>query len=286
MNAWPIRILHLGLGRFHRAHQAVYYQNLFEQFGEKWGVVSFSMRSSDARDELRRAHNHYPVVQFSKDESLLQWIDVIRASYFMKEDHDQFLKAMASPDLAMVTLTVTEKAYVGTDLYELLYEGLRHRQAIDRPLTVLSCDNLQENGSKVKTGVLKVARESGDASMAAWIEKSVTFPNSMVDRIVPALTPERVTVLQAQFKTDNQEILATEIFSQWVIEDRFAAARPPLEKVGVQIVSDVRPFEEVKLRLLNASHSLIAYAGLLKNYRFVHEAIHDPEIRGRRSASC
>ncbi len=283
MNAWPTRVLHLGLGRFHRCHQAVYFQNLFEQTGEKWGIVSFSMRTADARNEMRHIHNRYPVVQFSKDDARLQWVEAIRASYFVKEDRAKLLEVFATPELALVTLTVTEKAYATTEIYEILYEGLRARSAVGFPLTVLSCDNLQANGARLKTGVLDFARKAGETKVTEWIEAHVAFPSSMVDRIVPSLTSERLHELQERFQTDSPEILATEVFSQWVIEDRFAGARPSLEKLGVQFVADVRPFEEMKLRLLNASHSLIAYAGLLKGFSFVHEAIRDNEIRERVS---
>lgn len=267
MSGWPIKVLHLGLGRFHRAHQALYFQSLYERTGTKWGLASFSMRSPDARDEMRRVHNHYPVVEFSRDEARLRWVDAIRASYFIQEDREAFLDLFQSVEL--VTLTVTEKAYDSDDLYHWLLEGLKQRT---KPLTILSCDNLLGNGNKLRAGLLQRAENT------AWIEKNVTFPNSMVDRIVPALTPERIKELQAQFETDNPEILATETFSQWVIEDKFAAAKPP---IAAEFVEDVKPFEEMKLRLLNASHSLIAYAGLRKGYRFVHEAIRDAEIRGR-----
>ncbi len=281
MSAWPIRILHLGLGRFHRAHQAMYYQSLFEDHGEKWGVVSFSMQSVDARDQMRLVHNHYPVACFSTDSAELRWIESIRATYCLKDDEAQFLVAFANPDIVLVTLTVTEKAYLTPGLFASLYAGLNARRATGKSITILSCDNLQENGRKIEIGVLNFAEETGDPEMATWIEMNVTFPNCMVDRIVPALKPERIAELQAQFDVDSTQILATESFTQWVIEDRFAGARPPLEKVGAQFVSDIRPYEEMKLRLLNASHSLIAYAGILKGYRFVHEAIRDHEIKDR-----
>jgi fructuronate reductase len=136
---------------------------------------------------------------------------------------------------------------------------------------------LQANGDKLREGLLSRA----DDRLRVWIEKNVSFPNTMVDRIVPALTPERLHDLQFRFGTDNPELVATEAFTQWVIEDKFKGIRPRLNEVGAQFVVDVKPFEEMKLRLLNASHSLIAYAGLRKNYRFVHEAIRDSEIRQR-----
>lgn len=272
MSGWPVRVLHLGLGRFHRAHQALYYQTLFEQTGDKWGVASFSMRTPDARDEMRRVHNHYPVAIFSREHAELKWVDAIRASYFIQEDREAFLDLMQTVDL--VTLTVTEKAYATDDLFLILLEGLRQRS---KPLTIISCDNLQGNGDKLREGLLNRA----DERLHRWIETNVSFPNTMVDRIVPALTPERLAELQTQFETDNPELVATEGFTQWVIEDDFKGTRPRLEEVGVQFVEDVKPFEEMKLRLLNASHSMIAYAGLRKGYRFVHEAIRDGEIRRR-----
>lgn len=278
--SWPIRVLHLGLGRFHRAHQALYYQDLYEQHNDRWGVAAFSMRSPDARDEMRLAHNQYPVAIFPQRE--LRKAVSIRSSYFIGEDRDAFLDLFARVDL--VTLTVTEKAYAhGSDLYEHLYAGFARRRMTAGGLTVLSCDNLLENGRRLADGVFAYARERGDSSMIAWLEKNVSFPCSMVDRIVPALTPERLRELQRMFGTDSRELIATEDFTQWVIEDRFLGARPPLDLVGAQFVDDVRPFEAMKLRLLNASHSLIAYAGLLAGYRFVHEAIRDPLLRAQVS---
>ena len=265
------KIIHLGLGRFHRAHQAVYFQKLNANIH----VTAFSMRSPEVRDQLRTVQNRYPVLEIAKDKTEVRWIDCIRESYFVGEDEHQLWALFASPEVHWVTLTVTEKAYVTAgDTIRILVEGLKHRQAINLPLTVLSCDNLRENGSKLKELVLNAA----SADLKIWIEKNVSFPNTMVDRIVPALDPEKVLELQKQNNINNPELLATETFSQWVIEDNFKTERPALEKVGVQFVKDVRPFEEMKLRLLNASHSLIAYAGLIKGYSYVHEAIRDAEI--------
>jgi fructuronate reductase len=278
---WPIRIIHLGLGRFHRAHQAVYFQELAERGGEKWGIAAFSMRSPQARDDLRAVNCEYPVLQFSKDGAETKWIHSIREAYFAQQDRAEYLNLCASPDVELLTLTVTEKAYQTAELMELLYAGLQARRSTGRSLTVLSCDNLKSNGQNLRQAILKFSHEKDDAKLTDWIEGHVAFPNSMVDRIVPALSEDKLSELQSTYKIKNRELVATEGFTQWVIEDAFSTERPPLDQVGVQFVSDAKPFEEMKLLLLNASHSLIAYAGLLSDYRFVHEAIRDPEIRAR-----
>jgi fructuronate reductase len=281
---WPITILHLGLGRFHRAHQAVYYQKLFNQENIALGVAAFSMRSSHASDELRSVNHHYPVIEVAKQESNIHWIDAISQSFFVHRDFEKLMDFFISPFITLVTLTITEKGYLVNEdpmsAMSLLFLGLKKRkELLGLPITVLSCDNLFNNGNILKNIMLDYALSSKDEEMYTWIKKEVSFPNSMVDRIVPALTPEKIYALQKQFNFDTTFLLATEFFSQWVIEDHFNITRPPIEKVGVQFVKDVRPFEEMKLRLLNASHSLIAYSGIAKKYFYVHQAIQDPQIQ-------
>ena len=296
-----IRILHLGLGRFHRAHQAVYYQNLSEDHSERWPVAAFSMRTAEASESLKKAHFTYPVIVLEKESAHLKNIDVICKSYFIQTDRLEYLKLMALSHVQMITLTVTEKGYslnaqgeldsrlIAEDLKKFencssavgfLYYGLRHRcLSGGYPITILSCDNLRDNGHRLKTAVLSFAKLMKDPRTAEWIEQQVSFPNTMVDRIVPQLSTEKITELQKEFNTENPEIVATESFSQWVIEDNFRGERPALEKVGVQFVKSVQEHENIKLRVLNAAHSLLAYAGLLKSYNFVHEAVNNKEIR-------
>lgn len=285
------QILHLGLGRFHRGHQAVYYQK-----AGNIRVISSTMRSSEERDKLREVKLRYPVLELSHDSEKITWIDCISDALSLRDDQDKLLGIFTDPLTTIITLTVTEKGYcldkagkldlnhegIQHDLKNsqtpvtaigFLAQGLRNRKT---KLTIISCDNLRENGKKLESALYAFLENSG--ADTSWIRSHVTFPNTMVDRIVPALLQEKISELEKQFGLSHSELIATEKFSQWVIEDNFANEKPDWQKVGVQFVSDVRPFEEMKLRLLNASHSYLAYAGLNRGYQFVHEAINDETL--------
>ncbi len=285
------QILHLGLGRFHRGHQAVYYQN-----SKNWKVISSTMRSADERDKLRQVHLRYPVLELSHENEKLTWIDCIQEALSLQDDLDRLLQVFVSPETKIITLTVTEKGYClnSSGELDLNHEGIK--KDIANPLkpqtaigllalglknrkdklTILSCDNLRENGRKLERAVLQYLEKSG--ADTSWSKNNVSFPNTMVDRIVPALLPEKIAELENLHRLNHSELIATEQFSQWIIEDNFINGRPDWDKVGVEFVSDVRPYEEMKLRLLNASHSYLAYAGLNRRYQFVHEAIADQEL--------
>ncbi len=279
------QILHLGLGRFHRGHQAVYYQHT-----GGWNVIASTMRSAEERDKLRKVNLTYPVLELTHDSEKLSLINCITEVLSLKDDLTRLLEVFSSPKTEIVTLTITEKGYCLDQKGELdlsnpgiihdlshpenpetaigfLCLGLRNRK---EKLTIISCDNLRENGKKLEEALRKY--------MGASFPKKLSFPNSMVDRIVPALLPEKIKELEKKFGIFESELIATEKFSQWVIEDKFMGDRPDWDKAGVQFVKDVRPFEEMKLRLLNASHSYLAYAGLNRGYNFVHEAIRDEEL--------
>jgi fructuronate reductase len=278
-------ILHLGLGRFHRGHQVVYYQK-----AGNWKVVSSTMRTNDERDKLKAVKLRYPVLELSHESETLTWIDCIHEALSLKDDLQRLLEVFRSPETTIVTLTVTEKGYclLPSGELDLAHEGIRHdlgnpthpSTAIGflalglkerkSPLTIISCDNLRENGHKLERALKKFMGE---------LPSNVTFPNTMVDRIVPALLPVKIAELEKKHGLHHSELIATEKFSQWVIEDKFAGPRPDWDKVGVEFVKDVRPYEEMKLRLLNASHSYLAYAGLNRGHTFVHEAIRDNELR-------
>ena len=303
MSKFSTKIIHLGLGRFHRGHQAVYRERLLEKTGESWGVVSCSMRSPGARDEMRAVHYRYPVIEFSESGSETIWIESIQRALDATEDRDELLSSFQSRDIELVTLTITEKGYclngkgeldflntaIAHDLKHplepksaigILALGLRTRSETEpQAITVLSCDNLRENGRKLQRALQSYLEEVGWIEVRTWVENYVSFPCSMVDRIVPSLSPEKTQMLEQEFKlTSPSELIATETFSQWVIEDLFKGKRPSLENVGVQFVQDVTAFEDMKLRLLNAAHSYLAYQGQLKGHQFVHEAMKDPEL--------
>lgn len=283
------RILHLGLGRFHRGHQAVYYQK-----SGGWKVTASTMRSPDERDKLREVKLRYPVLELTYDSENLTWIDCIDEVLSLHEDIKRLYEVFASPETKIVTVTVTEKGYCLDQAGQLdvaHHLGIQHDlisrkppetligflayglQLRKEPLTIISCDNLSGNGQKLESAVMQFLSLKSDITD---IEKRVSFPNTMVDRIVPALLPEKVAELEARHRLGKSELIATEKFSQWVIEDKFMGERP--NWTGVEFVKDVKPYEEMKLRLLNASHSYLAYAGLNRGYQFVHEAIHDETL--------
>lgn len=273
------RILHLGVGNFFRAHQAWYTQACPE-----WRVTGVSFRSSDVRDSLAKQDFAYALVIKDAAGAKIQKITCLDSMLVIAEDPSAVLAAIADPSIDVITLTVTEKAYClgpdGTlDLNNpairedlkggaqtpigALVRGLANRTS---PVTVLSCDNLPDNGHKL-SAALKTFAQAEDLT----IEATVTFPSCMVDRITPATTDE--------IRTEAADDMAvpTEGFTEWVVEDDFAAARP--DWPGVQWVRDVAPHEMRKLRMLNGAHSYLAYAGALRGHTFVHEAIADPVLR-------
>lgn len=236
------RILHLGLGRFHRAHQAVY----FSRLGPEWTISAWSLRDPSAADSFPKDGYEVRVAGQPPER-----IRSIVETGFVGRDHERWQKAWLDPDLQLVTLTVTEKGYA-PPLFALLAEGLRRRRAAQLPpLTLLSCDNLRGNGRCLAEGL------SAQGVQACC-------PSTVVDRIVPA--------------GDDPKVIWTEPYCQWVIERDWAGSPPPLQRVGVIWVERIEPYEEMKLGLLNLGHSWLAYAGLLQGYRFVHEAMQDARL--------
>mgnify|MGYP003653029724 CR=1 FL=1 len=308
-----VAIVHLGLGAFHRAHQAVYLERYHQRSGEdKWGVWSANLRSSIGLvDGLSAAGHRYHVAEYANSDNLvLREIGVIEETLFSGRDssnswgrdREALLARMASADTRIVTLTVTEKGYflnpasgelrvddpmIIGDIASpqqprtapgLLVEALARRQEAGiAPFTVLSCDNMPDNGQRTRQAVVQLA-EHRDPELASWIASEVAFPCSMVDRIVPAMTDadfERLAVLGI---TDPNAVVC-EAFTQWVVEDNFPQGRPDWEAEGVEMVADVAPFETMKLRMLNGSHSLLAYLGALAGIETVYEGINHDKLR-------
>ena len=234
-------IVHLGLGAFHRAHQAVYTED-----AGGWEICGVAWRSRAVVDALRANRGRYTVISRGPDRDESRTVSVIRETLVAAEEPDAVVARIASPETHVVTLTITEGGYERGGILELLARGIAERDGA--PLTVLSCDNVPRNG-EVLRGLL------GDVA---------AFPCTMVDRIVP--TP-----------ADPLTVVA-EPFSQWVIEDAFAGPRPAWERAGAELVVDARPHELLKLRLLNASHSALAHLGLPRGHTTVAEAIADPEL--------
>ena len=255
----PARVVHLGIGAFHRAHQAM----VFDDLG--WGVIGASLRSSRVRGILAPQDFLYTVC-------LGEEVRVIGAVRDVLCDHAAIIDRIASPETRLVTLTVTEKGYLpGSPAIGVLAQALARRS---EPLAVVSCDNLPGNGAKLGEAVLAAA---GDA--AERIAATCAFPATMVDRIVPASESADIEALAARTGLVDRAVVKAEPFFQWVIEDRFGAAeRPDLARAGVQFAQDIAPWEEAKLRLLNGAHSAMAYLGGLAGIAFVHEALAVPAI--------
>jgi fructuronate reductase len=267
------RIVHLGLGNFHRAHQAVYTQDA----GDGWTVTGVANRSRTVADALR-AQGEYTVITMADGPPRVRPVDVITETLVAADEPEEVVHRIADPATEIVTLTVTEAGYhlrPGTrDLdpavpanspLALLARGLVRR---DLPITVLSCDNLTANGELLR----HVLGQLDPTALAA-----ATFPSSMVDRIVPATGPEHVAMAKEAGYADAIPVPA-EPFSQWVIEPNFAAARPAWESAGALLSKEVHAYETVKVRLLNGSHSLIAYLGLLRGHRHIASAFTDEPI--------
>lgn len=300
--AQRIGIVHLGLGAFHRAHQAMYTDAAMAAGDRHWSIVGISMRSSDVRDALEPQQGLYTLVVRDNEHERAQVIGAIQKVLVAPEDSEAVVAMLASPDVHVVTLTVTEKGYhrdsttgsllvqspdVAIDLtggsprtiYGYLEQAFLRRRATGLPgLSLMSCDNLPHNG-QVLAGLLNEFLERRDPTLAAWVRATTRCPSSMVDRIVPAPTIADLQNMQASLGIEDRGAVFTEAFSQWVIEDNFAGPRPRWEVAGAQISRDVRAFETAKLRMLNGAHSALAYIGLALGMKYVHEAIADTELR-------
>jgi mannitol-1-phosphate/altronate dehydrogenase len=299
-------IVHLGVGGFHRAHQAFYLDDLAERrITTNWGERGIGLLPADRlmADALLPQDCLYTLVERAADADTARVVGALVDYAFAPADPAPVLNVLAEPDTRIVSLTITEGGYLVDDAtgrfdvhnpavqHELQNPGAlstvfgylcaalaRRRDAGLAPFTILSCDNLPGNGAVARTAVTSFARLR-DAALADWIEANVAFPNSMVDRITPQTTEADRRMVEESFGIRDAWPVVTEPFRQWVIEDTFCNGRPPLEEVGVQIVPDVQPYETMKLRLLNASHQALAYLGYLAGYRYVDEAMRDPDFR-------
>lgn len=292
------RIVHLGVGNFFRAHQAWYTHRANALAGSDWRVTGVSLRRPDMRDALSPQEYAYTLAVRGAGGTAFERIAVIDDILVLPEDPEAVLAALADPGVEVITLTVTEKGYdldargllmlhapaIAADLaggqpstvVGLLARGLARRAASGAPITILSCDNLPGNGGLLATAVATFADAAG-LEVPGLRDDTVTFPSSMVDRITPATGPALAAeVAAAGFPSAGP--VETESFTEWVIEDRFAAGRPAWERAGAALTDDVEPYETRKLRLLNGAHSCLAYAGTLAGYAFVHEAVADPDL--------
>ncbi|MFP3479627.1 mannitol dehydrogenase family protein [Burkholderia sp. SIMBA_024] len=292
-------IVHLGLGAFHRAHQALHTETVLEQGDLRWGIVGVELRRRHTVDLLAAQDHLYSVTERDGHGARTRIVGAVHGALFAPESLPALLALIADPAVSIVSLTVTEKGYCrrpggGLDTDDpairqdlatpdaprtalgVIAAGLRRRPA-HAPLTVVCCDNMTSNGDTLRALLIDYA-EHIDGALARRIRDDVAFPNSMVDRIVPAATPESLDWAHAHLGARDAAAIVCEPFSQWVIEDRFAGPRPRWEDAGAHLVGDVRPYETMKLRLLNGSHSAIAYAGQLRGRATVSDAMADPAI--------
>jgi fructuronate reductase len=303
-SARGIGIIHLGIGAFHRAHQAVYVDDLMAKAAGDWRILGVSLRSAGVRDQLVPQDGLYTLVERDGAEERLRIISSIADVLVAPENPQAVIDAIAAPTTHIVSLTITEKGYchdpasgeinwahadIVHDLANLatprsaigyLAAGLKHRMKLGAgPTTLMSCDNLPHNGSLLKA-VLTAFVAKAAPEVSEWLAANVSFPATMVDRIVPATTDTDIARLEARLGMADQGMVKAEPFTQWVIEDDFAGPRPAFEDVGAQMVADVRPFELAKLRMLNGSHSTIAYLGLFYGHETVDQAMNDPRVAG------
>ena len=299
------RIVHLGFGAFHRAHQAVYADILASEHGSDWGYTEVNLIGGEQQiADLNHQDNLYTVAEMSADAWTARVVGVVKEALHAQVDGlETVLAKMCEPQVAIVSLTITEKGYchspatgqlmldhpfIVADLQNphqpksapgVIVEALARRKAAGLPaFSVMSCDNMPENGHVMRNVVCAYAR-AVDAGLADWIESHVTFPSTMVDRIVPAVTPETLDKIEQLTGVRDPAGVACEPFRQWVIEDNFVAGRPAWEKAGAELVSDVIPFEEMKLRMLNGSHSFLAYLGYLAGYQHINDCMGDENYR-------
>ena len=299
------RIVHLGFGAFHRAHQAVYADILAQEHSSDWGYCEVNLIGGEQQiADLRQQDYLYSVAEMSANAWQCRVVGVVKKALHVQLDGlEAVLTAMTQPEVAIVSLTITEKGYchapaTGTILLDhplikhdlanpyqpqsapgVIVAALARRKAAGLPaFTVMSCDNMPENGHVTRNVIIAYA-EAIDPELSAWIKSHVTFPSTMVDRIVPAVTAETLTQITQQTGVADPAAVACEPFRQWVIEDNFVAGRPEWEKAGAELVSDVLPYEEMKLRMLNGSHSYLAYLGYLAGYQHISDCMEDANYR-------
>ena len=301
-------ILHIGVGNFHRAHEEFYTDALLklDPSQKEWAITGAMLLPSDERlyKALKNQDGVYTLTVCGRDgKDEAYEIGSLKEVIWAQKEPEKVTAKIADPSTKIVSLTITEGGYnidkvsgefdlaneaVKRDLanpaspetvFGYVAEGLRQRRdAGAGKVTILTCDNLQHNGNTARKAFMTFF-EAQDPALAKWAEENVTFPNSMVDRITPATTPADIERLNIKNGTEDKAPGYCEVFIQWVVEDNFANGRPKWEEVGVEFTDDVAPYENMKLSLLNASHTLLSYPSFLSGYRKVDEAMKDSRIR-------
>ncbi|EDQ84613.1 uncharacterized protein MONBRDRAFT_30127 [Monosiga brevicollis MX1] len=296
-------IVHLGVGAFHRAHQAVYWDTLLPE-DPRWGVCGINLRAADRAgfEALQAQGGLYTLktlafdgaTEYRQVGAIVELIDASR-------DYGAAVARAADDHIQIISMTVTESGYYLDEadvlrtqapdvaqglaqqptscVYTYLHGAMRARMAGNgRPITLMSCDNLRENGHKLRTGFLQYLKAAQDEATRAWVEAHVSFPCSMVDRITPRLDPAHARDVRERFGIEDQVTIMAEPYIRWVIEDNFAGARPPLDRAGAIITRDVQAHEEAKIRVLNGGHTALAYLAALRGHRTFDRAMTDPEL--------
>ena len=303
-------ILHLGLGSFHRAHQAVYVHALRQTGDTRWSITGGNLRPDmlDTIAALQAQGGAYTLETVTpQGERSYTRIESIQRVIPYQDDLAPLIEVGADPATRIISFTVTEAGYyldakdqldwanypdlradldavkqgrAGHTIYGGLVSILRARmRAKAGPVTLMNCDNLRHNGARARAGLLQFMGALGDTALTQWVQDHTCSPNAMVDRITPRPTPDVAERVQAATGWDDHASVMGESFIQWVMEDHFIAGRPAWEKVGVEMVTSVDAYEEAKIRLLNATHSCIAWAGTLVGYQYIHEGTQDLAIR-------
>jgi mannitol 2-dehydrogenase len=296
-------IVHIGIGGFHRSHEAFYTDQMLQHYGAtEWGICGVALLDTDIKifNALADQDGLYTLMITEPDGTLtVRVIGSVTEYLFAPANPDAVIQKMASPDIKIITLTITEGGYnfsaatgefqideplIQWDLknpenpktvFGYITQALKRRRERGIPgLTIQSCDNIQKNGDLLKRMLLSYVNEA-EPGLTDWIENHVTFPNSMVDRITPVTTPADIENLKSVYGIEDAWPVVCEPFIQWIIEDNYSDGRPVWESVGVQFVPDVTPFEKMKIRLLNAGHSLLGFTGALHGYTFIHDIVHD-----------
>ena len=304
---YPIRdlgigIVHLGIGAFHRAHQAIYTDDALACAGGDWGISGVSLRSANVRERLLPQDGLYTSITKSPDGIRRRVVGSVREVLYHGDEHDAVLRRLTAPATSIVSLTVTEKGYChepATGRLDLSHPDIAHdlrsptnprsvigllvaalalrRRRHGAPLSVVCCDNLTQNGALLCGLVVSFANLI-DPALAGWIGREIAFPSTMVDRIVPATTARDIAENAEALGLDDEAPVVHEPFTQWIIENRFAAGRPAWDAAGASLVAEVEPFEAMKLRLLNASHSAFAYLGFLAGHEYIYQVAAEPEF--------
>ena len=299
-------VIHVGMGAFHRAHQAYFFNKLLNLGHTDWAIAGVNLRQKDNRmKEQLQARDYRYVLKTISPDNIPEYseIQVIQNLYNWSEDQEESIGLFALPHIKMVTITVTESGYSFNENFELdktskeiiadlhdnssdctIYKYLRlgldrRRTTNGQPITILCCDNLRHNGKFLRRSFLAYLDLFDDKDLLSWVEGHVTFPSCMVDRITPHLTKNNAKEIENIFHIEEDSTVVAEDFIQWVIEDNFISERPPLEKVGVQFTSNVTAYEEVKIRVLNGGHTALCYFGALQGYTYFDEIIKDEHYK-------